>query len=72
MIRYKNAAVSGVAMYEAGLDYIKIKFSKGTGIYTYSYHKAGKEHVERMKELAALGRGLNTYINEHTKNLFDE
>ena len=28
-------------------------------------------HVERMKVLAAAGRGLSTYINKHVHDLYD-
>lgn len=72
MERYKDTGGdSGVSSYEIGSDYIAVKFS-GTGkIYTYSYRKAGRIHVENMKQLAQKGSGLNSYINRHVKNLYD-
>lgn len=67
MIKYKNSGGdSGVAYYEPGNDYIKVQFTSGK-IYTYSYNSAGTNHVERMKSLAKLGRGLNSYIMLHVK-----
>ncbi len=72
MERYKNInGDSGVYAYEIGTDFIQVQFS-GTGdVYTYSYRKAGPEHVERMKLLARKGSGLNSYINKHVKYLYD-
>lgn len=72
MERYKDTGGdSGVSSYEIGSDYIAVKFS-GTGkVYTYSYRKAGRTHVENMKQLAQKGSGLNSYINRHVKNLYD-
>ena len=72
MVRYTDASRdSGVATYEIGSDYIRVQFSGKSRIYTYSSRKAGNAHVENMKELARNGSGLNSYINRHTKYLFD-
>jgi len=62
---------SGVIAYEIGLDYISVQFSGTARIYTYSYRKAGSTHVDNMKQLARNGSGLNSYINRHTKHLYD-
>jgi hypothetical protein len=62
---------SGVAAYEIGTDYIRVQFSGTSHTYTYSYRKAGSTHVENMKQLARNGSGLNSYINRHTKYLYD-
>lgn len=72
MERYRNTnGDSGVSAYEIGADYIRVQFSNTARIYTYSYGTAGNVHVEKMKELARIGSGLNSYINNHTKYLYD-
>ena len=72
MERYRNSGGnSGVSSYEIGSEYIKVIFGGNLKIYTYSYRKAGRVHVEAMKRLAQSGRGLNSYINRNVKNLYD-
>lgn len=72
MERYMNrSGDSGVSGYEIGFDYISVRFSGNSRIYTYSYRRAGNMHVENMKRLAQSGSGLNTYINKYVKNLYD-
>jgi len=53
---------SGVVAYEIGPESIKVKFRDGW-IYEYSYRSAGQINVERMKSLARVGQGLNSFIN---------
>lgn len=60
---------SGVAAYEYGEDWIQVKFTKG-GTYEYKYDRAGSAKVEKMKELADAGSGLNAYINTTVKKLY--
>lgn len=68
MESYRNSGGdSGVSEYEIGSDYIKIKFSGTARIYTYSYRSAGSNHVEKMKNLARSGSGLNGYVNTYVK-----
>ncbi|MCH8518733.1 hypothetical protein LAT59_03145 [Candidatus Gracilibacteria bacterium] len=70
MIPYKNInGDSGVISYEYGEDYIKVKF-KDNSIYVYTYESAGKIHIDKMKQLADLGQGLNAYINTNVKYLY--
>ncbi len=72
MERYRNSSGnSGVYGYEIGNDYIRVKFSGTSKIYTYSYRKAGSNHVENMKSLARGGSGLNSYINSYVKFKYD-
>ena len=72
MERYRDTGGdSGVAAYEIGSDYIRVQFSGTSRTYTYSYRKAGSTHVENMKQSARNGSGLNSYINRHTKYLYD-
>lgn len=70
MERYRDTGGdSGVTAYEIGTDYIRVQFS-GTSL-TYSYRKATSTHVENLKQLARNGSGLNSYIDRHTKYLYD-
>lgn len=73
MERYRNSGGdSGVSAYEIGTDYILVRFSGTARTYRYSYRKAGQNHVENMKRLAKNGSGLNAYINNHVKFLYDK
>lgn len=70
MQRYRGASHgSGVATYESGRDFIRVKFSDG-GVYLYTYTSTGSGHIEQMKALAAAGAGLNTYINVHVRERY--
>lgn len=72
MEKYRNSSGnSGVYSYEIGNEYIRVKFSGTSKIYTYSYSKAGSQHVENMKVLARSGSGLNSYINSYVKFKYD-
>ncbi len=69
---YRNLSNdSGVHSFEIGIDFIRVKFSGTSRVYTYSYSSAGEAHIEQMKLLALNGKGLNSYINKHTKYLYD-
>lgn len=71
MERYPNlSGEGGITKYEVGPDYILVEFRKGRS-YRYSHAGAGQVHVERMKRLAAEGRGLTTYISQHVHDLYD-
>ena len=61
--RYESSSgESGVASYDIGPDFITLQFRDGA-VQLYNYEKPGKEHVERMKELAKAGSGLSTYVS---------
>jgi hypothetical protein len=60
---------SGVDSYESGDDWIKIRFRRGDA-YVYDHATTGAHHVEHMKELAKLGRGLSTYISQHVRDAY--
>lgn len=62
---------SDVTHYEIGDTYIRVKFNGTAKIYTYSYRKAGKFHVDKMKHLGRYGDGLNSYIMLNVKYLYD-
>ncbi len=57
---------SGIESYEISSDRISVKF-KGSSVYVYSYQSAGSDNIEKMKKLAQLGDGLNSFINLHVK-----
>jgi hypothetical protein len=75
MVAYKNhSGESGVTHYEIGDDYINVKFKGKSDIYTYSYSRSGKHHIDTMKKLAIKGLGLSTYISQNSsvKNNYDK
>lgn len=72
MPRYKNlSGSSGVRSYETGDDYIVVQFTGGD-TYFYSYRRPGKLFVERMKKLAAAGKGLSTYISRRVRERYEK
>ena len=71
MVRYKNLeGHSGVTGYEAGEDRIRVEFNHDA-VYEYTYASAGKRIIEEMKRLAAVGKGLSTYISQTVRNKFE-
>ncbi|WP_197386469.1 hypothetical protein [Ralstonia pseudosolanacearum] len=65
MEKYKNLdGDSGVAFYETGSDHIWVHFSDGMK-YRYSDSSAGPHNISEMKRLAAVGKGLNSFINKN-------
>jgi hypothetical protein len=72
MEQYKknNSGTSGVEFYEIENDDIVVQFVDGR-IYRYSYASAGKENVEKMKQLAIAGVGLTTYINQYVRDKYE-
>ncbi|MFA5917581.1 MAG: hypothetical protein WC850_05110 [Candidatus Gracilibacteria bacterium] len=73
MFPYKNlTGKSGILKYEIGDDYIIVEFKKVEYIfYVYTYESSGIDKIEKMKELAILGKGLNSYISKF-KPKFDK
>jgi len=61
---------SGVAEYETGDDYIRVRFKNG-GVYLYTYAQPGQNHVNHMITLAIAGDGLNSYINKNVRKLYE-
>lgn len=59
-----RAGDSGIAAYEAGRSWIRIRFKHG-GTYEYRASATGAAHVRALQRLAEAVRGLNTYINTH-------
>ena len=59
MKRYRNlGGDSGIVAYEDGEDFIRVQFSDGS-----NYKKPSPNDVERMKQLAEKGQGLNSFIS---------
>ncbi len=68
MERYRNVGGnSGVEAYESGPDFIRVQFSSGS-VYLYTYESTGSENIEKMKELASKGEGLNSFINRAVRH----
>ena len=67
MERYRNSGGdSGVVAYDASPTSISVQFGDGH-VYDYTHDRTGRDNVERMKQLAAAGHGLNSFINTHVK-----
>lgn len=72
MKKYENlSGKSGVVEYEIFENSIDVKFSDGW-IYTYTNVSADTSHINRMKELAREGIGLNGYINHNVRDNWSE
>jgi hypothetical protein len=71
MERYLNTRGNSPVTHFQIEDKRIIIWFKGGKSYTYSYSKAGNEHVEKMKELALNGSGLSAYITHYVKYLYD-
>lgn len=71
MERYKNlSGNSPITHYQIEDDRIIVLFDTGKS-YSYSYRRASRYNVERMKVLAKQGKGLCAYITRHVRNLYD-
>lgn len=71
MNKYRNLGRdSNICCYEIGPDYIAVEFNDGS-MYVYTYRSAGRYHVEKMKTLAVLGSGLNSYIMINCKKSYE-
>ena len=70
MTPYRNfGGNSNVLAYEANEDSIHVIFKNGScRNYLYNSVLPGLAVVEKMKVLAAQGRGLNSYISSIVKN----
>lgn len=61
---------SGVTAYEISDNGISIEFNHDT-VYLYTNASTGKRRIEKMKRLAADGKGLSTYISQTVKEKFE-
>lgn len=67
MKRYGNShGHSGIVAYQTTPTSIIVRFVNGD-LYEYSDRKPGRAIVERMKKLAAAGRGLSTFISQNVQ-----
>ena len=72
MIKYLNlSGKSNVDSYEIESTTITVTFSDKAK-YLYSYMKPGRAQVEKMKELAQKGEGLQTYISSEIKMKYEK
>ena len=70
MNSYRNiGGDSGVAAYELGSEHIDIRFSDGS-MYRYTNASAGASNIVTMKQLAASGDGLNSFINRRVRKSY--
>ena len=71
MVLYTNLnGNSNICAYEIGHDFIDVKFNGGD-VYRYSYVSAGVANIEKMKILARMGSGLNSYIMHYCRKLYE-
>jgi hypothetical protein len=67
MKRYGNRhGQSGVVAYSTTPASIIVRFANGD-LYEYADTRPGRIIVDRMKVLAAAGRGLSTFIAQHVR-----
>ncbi|MBI3550775.1 MAG: hypothetical protein HY078_17200 [Elusimicrobia bacterium] len=68
--RYKNlSGDSKVVGYEIAKDSVTVRFTD-CSVYRYSNQSAAPENIGKMKELAAAGKGLGTFITTKLKDRF--
>lgn len=73
MKNYANrGGTSNVQSYEIGNDFIAVNFKGTPKTYVYSYSSAGSFNVDKMKQLAENGSGLNSFIMLNVKNDFEK
>lgn len=71
MEKYSNKrGNSPVTHFKIEDERIIVWFSGGNS-YSYSYQKAGRNHVEQMKNLAISGTGLSAYITQNVRFDYD-
>lgn len=64
----KSGKTSGIAAYEIGEDFIKVRFAN---FKTYNYPTSlnGQSAIDSMKSLALDSNGLNTFIAKNKTRL---
>lgn len=67
MPKYKNLSKrSGVVSYSSSRGKLNVKFKDGSK-YLYTPSSCGKYKMNRMRQLASKGIGLNGYINKSVR-----
>jgi len=70
MKRYAGrAGDTGIVAYEPEPEAIAVRF-RNRYVYIYDYRTTGWAKVERMKQLAAQGRGLSTFISKQVRGAY--
>ena len=70
MERYNNGGRStGAVAYQIVNDGIEVKFQDDS-VYLYTKEATGADNVEKMRKLAAEGRGLTSFINREVKKRY--
>lgn len=64
------AGDTGIVAYATGPDSIAIEFRDGAR-YLYTADSSGGDNVQRMKQLAARGIGLTTFVNQHVRQAYE-
>jgi len=65
---YKNTnGRSAIRKYEAGIDYLIVEFENGS-MYKYNMVRPGTKQLNQMIQLARMGTGLDSYIQENVKD----
>ena len=60
---YKNlSGKEAIKAYAIEASHIDVQYAD-SAVYRYSHITPGRDHVERMKELALKGQGLGPYIS---------
>ncbi|MHA3787619.1 hypothetical protein ACX0HA_05350 [Flavobacterium hauense] len=67
---YDITGTSGVTSYEIDEESIMVEFNHEV-VYRYTYASAGKRTIEKMKRLAAEGKGLSTYISRSVREKYE-
>ena len=70
--KYKGiSGNNGITSYEILDRGIVLEF-RYKDLYLYDYTRPGKKHVEQMKILAEVGKGLTTYVNQKVRDNYKE
>jgi hypothetical protein len=65
----KQSKDSGVVAFENATGAITVEFQDGWR-YLYTNQSAGAANVKVMKQLAAQGSGLSTFISQHVRKSY--
>ncbi len=63
---------SGISFFQNEQDRIIVWFKGNPKPYIYTYLTASPFHVEKMKQLALSGDGLNAYIKRHVNDRYEK
>lgn len=69
---YQQGRNNGIAEFAIFEDGLILKYHDRNDYYLYNYRRPGKLHVNQMKQAALNLKGLNTYINRHVRDKYDD